>query len=82
MTGHRSPIGHRGARYPDTILTRAYSGRFARRLANRFALEHDGHAPQANPEMHRLTRTLRATAIQAGDTNACQTSGPAPAGAN
>ena len=55
------------ARFPDTILTRAYSGRFARGLANRFALEHDGRAPQAYPEVHFLTRPLRAAATQAGD---------------
>jgi nitronate monooxygenase len=56
-------------RYPDTILTRAYSGRFARGLANRFGLEHDGRAPQAYPEVHHLTRPLRAAATQAGDTS-------------
>jgi nitronate monooxygenase len=55
------------ARYPDTILTRAYSGRFARGLANRFALDHDRQAPQAYPEVHHLTRPLRAAATQAGD---------------
>jgi len=55
------------ARHPDTILTRAYSGRFARGLANRFALKHDGQAPQAYPEVHHLTRPLRAAATQAGD---------------
>jgi len=54
-------------RYPDTIVTRAYSGRFARGLANRFALEHDGQAPQAYPEVHHLTRPLRAAATKAGD---------------
>jgi nitronate monooxygenase len=54
-------------RYPDTIITRAYSGRFARGLANRFALEHDGQAPQAYPEVHHLTRPLRAAATAAGD---------------
>jgi nitronate monooxygenase len=54
-------------RYPGTILTRAYSGRYARGLANRFALEHDGHAPQAYPEVHHLTRPLRSAATQAGD---------------
>jgi nitronate monooxygenase len=58
-----------GGRYPDTILTRAYSGRFARGLANRFALDHDGQAPQAYPEVHHLTRPLRAAAILAGDTS-------------
>ena len=54
-------------RYPDTILTRAYSGRLARGLANRFALEHHGQAPQAYPEVHHLTGPLRATATKAGD---------------
>jgi nitronate monooxygenase len=57
------------ALYPDTILTRAYSGRFARGLANRFALEHDGQAPQAYPEVHHITRPLRAAATLAGDTS-------------
>ena len=55
------------ARYHDTIVTRAYSGHFARGLANRFALEHDGQAPQAYPEVHHLTRPLRAAATRAGD---------------
>ena len=57
------------ARYPDTILTRAYSGRFARGLANQFALDHDGQAPQAYPEVHHLTRPLRIAAAQAGDSS-------------
>jgi nitronate monooxygenase len=55
------------ARYAETIVTRAYSGRFARGLANRFALDHDGQAPQAYPEVHHLTRPLRSAATQAGD---------------
>lgn len=54
-------------RYPDTILTRAYSGRFARGLANEFGAAHDKEAPQAYPEVHHLTRPLRAAATQAGD---------------
>jgi nitronate monooxygenase len=55
------------ARYPDTVLTRAYTGRFARGLVNRFALEHTGQAPQAYPEVHHLTRPLRAAATRVGD---------------
>jgi nitronate monooxygenase len=54
-------------RYDRTLITRAYSGRFARGLANRFALEHDGQAPPAYPEVHHLTRPLRAAATRAGD---------------
>jgi nitronate monooxygenase len=57
------------ARYPDTIVTRAFTGRFARGLANQFAVDHDGQAPQAYPEVHHLTRPLRSAAIQAGDTS-------------
>jgi nitronate monooxygenase len=58
-----------GATYSDTVITRAYSGRFGRGLANRFALEHDGQAPQAYPEVHHLTRPLRAAAMKAGDSS-------------
>jgi nitronate monooxygenase len=54
-------------RYPGTILTRAFSGRFARGLANEFALEHDGQGPRAYPEVHHLTRPLRAAATRSGD---------------
>jgi nitronate monooxygenase len=54
-------------RYPDTIVTRAYSGRFGRGLANRFAIEHDREAPVAYPEVHHLTRPLRVAATRAGD---------------
>jgi len=53
--------------YPNTIVTRAYSGRFARGLANEFGIAHDKQAPQAYPEIHHLTRPLRAAATQAGD---------------
>jgi len=53
--------------YPETMVTRAYSGRYARGLANRFALEHHAQAPQAYPEVHHLTRPLRAAATRAGD---------------
>jgi nitronate monooxygenase len=54
-------------RYPDTIVTRAFSGRYARGLANEFALRHDRQAPNAYPEVHHLTRPLRAAATEAGD---------------
>jgi nitronate monooxygenase len=56
-------------RIPETIITRAYSGRYARGLANRFAIEHGEHAPQAYPEVHYLTRPLRAAATLAGDSS-------------
>jgi nitronate monooxygenase len=57
----------RNPRFSDTIVTRAYSGRYARGLVNRFAVEHHAQAPQAYPEVHYLTRPLRAAATRAGD---------------
>jgi nitronate monooxygenase len=54
-------------RYPETMVTRAFSGRFGRGLANEFALAHDASAPQAYPEVHHLTRPLRTAATLAGD---------------
>jgi nitronate monooxygenase len=53
-------------RYDDTTVTRAFSGRWARGLANRFALEHPD-APAGYPQIHHLTRPLRAAATAAGD---------------
>jgi nitronate monooxygenase len=52
--------------YGDTVVTRAFSGRWARGLRNRFALEHDD-APAAYPQIHHLTRPLRAAATAADD---------------
>jgi nitronate monooxygenase len=54
------------ARYDDTTLTRAFSGRWARGLSNRFALEHPD-APAGYPQVHHLTRPLRAAGTRAGD---------------
>jgi nitronate monooxygenase len=53
-------------RYSDTVITRAFTGRWARGLANRFALEH-GDAPSGYPQIHHVTRPLRAAATKAGD---------------
>jgi nitronate monooxygenase len=53
-------------RYAETVLTRAFSGRWARGLANGFAREHPD-APAGYPEVHHLTRPLRAAATKAGD---------------
>lgn len=53
--------------YPDTVLTRAFSGRYARGLANEFALRYGPAAPEAYPEIHHLTRPLRVAAAKVGD---------------
>jgi nitronate monooxygenase len=60
---------HRKAlrRKAPTRLTRAFSGRRARGIVNRFMLEHDDGAPAAYPEIHYLTAPLRAKARALGD---------------
>ena len=60
---------HRAALAGDapTALTRAFTGRRARGIVNRFLREHDAEAPKAYPHVHYLTAPLRAAARKAGD---------------
>jgi nitronate monooxygenase len=53
-----------------TRLTRAFSGRLARGMVNRFLIEHTATAPQAYPEIHHVTSPLRAAARKRGDADA------------
>jgi nitronate monooxygenase len=64
-TAHREMISQ-GER--PTALTRAFTGRTARGISNRFLREHSDQAPSAYPEVHYLTNPLRAAARSAGDT--------------
>lgn len=50
-----------------TALTRAFTGRPARGLVNRFMREHGPYAPSAYPEVHHLTSGLRKAAARVGD---------------
>jgi nitronate monooxygenase len=61
---HRDAI-ERGA--DPTALTRAFTGRAARGIVNRFLREHSADAPSAYPEIHHLTAPVRAAARQRGD---------------
>lgn len=53
--------------FTETVVTKAFSGRFARGLRNRFVDDHDEQAPLAYPQVHYLTSPLRAAAVRAGD---------------
>jgi nitronate monooxygenase len=50
-----------------TDVTRAFTGRRARGIVNRFMREHHDAAPSAYPEIHHLTQPLRRAAREAGD---------------
>jgi nitronate monooxygenase len=58
---------HRGAIADGTVatgLTRAFTGRTARGILNRFMREHSADAPSAYPEIHHVTAPLRRAARQ------------------
>jgi nitronate monooxygenase len=65
----RTAAAHRDALRGDapTALTRAFTGRTARGVVNRFMAEHGAEAPSAYPEVHHLTAPLRAAARERGD---------------
>jgi nitronate monooxygenase len=59
---HRAALARGG----ETAITRAFTGRRARGIVNRFMRDHPD-APSAYPHIHHLTAPLRATARAAGD---------------
>lgn len=68
-----SPV-HRAAlqdpQFTETAVTRAFSGRYARGLRNRFIVEHEADAPFGYPEVHYMTSPVRAASVRAGDPHA------------
>jgi nitronate monooxygenase len=60
---------HRAALAAETptALTRAFTGRLARGLVNRFLLEHSEAAPPAYPQIHHATAPVRAAARERRD---------------
>ncbi|MDT0201452.1 nitronate monooxygenase [Nocardioides sp. AE5] len=70
----RAPAAHKAAlasgEFTSAVVTRAFSGRFARALVNDFVREYDGTAPSAYPNVHHMTKPIRAAAAAAGDVQA------------
>jgi nitronate monooxygenase len=64
---HRGALQRGAESGTRTAVTRAFSGRRARGLVNRFMLEHSADAPAAYPNIARATAPLRAAATRAGD---------------
>ena len=62
---------HRAAlqdpQFTQTVLTRAFTGRYARALQNRFIDEHEQHAIFGFPEVAHMTAPVHAAAVRAGD---------------
>jgi nitronate monooxygenase len=62
---HRAALGDR--RFAETVLTRAFTGRYARVLRNRFADRYDADAVFGFPEVAMMTAPLQAAALKVGD---------------
>jgi nitronate monooxygenase len=60
---HAAAVASDGA----TGLTRAFTGRTARGIVNRFQREHTAGAPLGYPDVHHVTAPLRAAAREHGD---------------
>lgn len=60
---HRDALARPGR----TAVTRAFTGRNARGIVNRFMAEHSDEAPAAYPAVHYVTAPIRAEARKTGD---------------
>jgi len=60
---HREALARPGR----TAVTRAFTGRKARGIVNRFLTEHTDEAPAAYPAVHYMTAPIRAAARKTGD---------------
>jgi nitronate monooxygenase len=60
---HRDALARPGR----TAITRAFTGRKARGIVNRFLTEHSDEAPAAYPAIHHMTAPIRAEARKTGD---------------
>ncbi len=66
-----APPAHKAAladpRFDRSVLTRAFSGRWARGLHNGFIARHQAEAPAVYPHVHHLTAPIRKAAGLAGE---------------
>ncbi|HEX3713543.1 MAG TPA: nitronate monooxygenase [Trebonia sp.] len=53
--------------FDHTVVTRSFTGRPARALANQWTASHEDEAPLGYPAIHHLTTALRRAAAAAGD---------------
>ena len=62
---HRAALQDPG--FTETVVTRAFTGRYARGLRNRFIDEHTDDAVAGFPEVGCLTGPIQAASVKAGD---------------
>jgi nitronate monooxygenase len=65
---HRAAL--RDEQFTETVVTRAFSGRYARSLANAFTATYSEVAPPGYPQVNQLTAPIRAASLAAADPHA------------
>ena len=65
---HRAAL--QDSAFTETVVTRAFTGRYARGLRNRFIEDHEAQAPLGYPQIHHLTSPVRRASVRAGDPHA------------
>lgn len=65
---HRAAL--RDNQFTDTVVTRAFSGRYARSLVNAFTKAYGDAAPPGYPQVNQITAPIRAASSAAGDPHA------------
>jgi nitronate monooxygenase len=65
---HRRAL--RDGHFTETVMTRAFSGRYARSLVNVFTDRYSAAAPPGYPQLNQMTAPIRAAAGAAGDPQA------------
>ncbi len=64
-TVHRRAL--RDEAFTETVVTRAFSGRYARSLVNDFTTRFSADAPPGYPQVNQITGPIRSAAAAAGD---------------
>jgi NAD(P)H-dependent flavin oxidoreductase YrpB (nitropropane dioxygenase family) len=64
--GYKAALTAEGA---STAVTRAFTGRPARGIVNRFMTAYESQAPKAYPQVQALTAPIRQAGMRAGDTS-------------
>ncbi len=62
---HRAALS--AGKFAQTVVTRSFSGRYARGVANDFTRRFDPVAPVGYPQLHYMTSPIRRAAVAAGD---------------
>lgn len=62
---HRAAL--RDSRFSETVVTRAFSGRYARSLVNEFTTVFSDAAPPGYPQVNQITAPIRAASLAVGD---------------